>query len=192
MPVIINGYNLPIMPVGYSDDFLERTSELITNAETNAGLKIKFYREKTNAFACVINADKNAEGRHDVITKMEFNQDRDGLIRVSRVFENEQYQQVELVATEMKQQGSGIAVALYELLVQASGMKIVSDFEQMIGGKAVWKKLATRNVVDVLVWNTGTGEKHPYNGNNIDDNEIWSSDPDRSMEVILLKARAKN
>ncbi|MDG2809684.1 hypothetical protein P7L89_23990 [Vibrio parahaemolyticus] len=160
MPVIINGYNLPIMPAGYSDDFLERTSELITNAETNAGLKIKFYREKTNAFACVINADKNAEGRHDVITKMEFNQDRDGLIRVSRVFENEQYQQVELVATEMKQQGSGIAVALYELLVQASGMKIVSDFEQMIGGKAVWKKLATRNVVDVLVWNTG--ELRPF------------------------------
>lgn len=80
--------------------------------------------------------------------------------------------QVRKIAIRQEYAGQGIASSLYELLVD-NGFTIVSDDSQYDPGKALWKRLAKTNSVYLL---TLSGKFKPYNGNNIPDDEIWSTD----------------
>ncbi|MDD1793609.1 hypothetical protein LRP50_10760 [Enterovibrio sp. ZSDZ42] len=186
---------LPILPNSYSTRALQRDCDELYSARASNGAMVSFYVQKENHYACAVNAEAGPEGRHEVITKMEFNQDRDGLISVSRFFEDDTYQQVELVATDRRVRNSGIATALYELLVRFRSLKIVSDSEQYEGGKAIWQKLAERGKVSVYIYDTEAeeffavnGTRVKYDGSNIPEATIWSTDPNREKEHILLTA----
>jgi len=103
--------------------------------------------------------------------------------------------QVNLVTVADEARFMGVGSFLYSSLAQA-GFTVISDTHQFKGGKELWKKLARARRKDEVVYilNKGkilTDEHGPieYNGENIPDNEIWSSDEQHKYVLLIYKVR---
>ena len=196
MPVITSGQELPILPFSYSTEALSRARTELASARI-AGTEelIRFYLANDHSHACVVRAQADENGRHAVLVKLDFYQKSDCVYTAADFWEDDAYQQVELVACVPQMRDQGLATYLYELSVTIGNLTIISDTEQFEGGKAVWKKLAARGVVDVYIYDAEKNEFYSadgrhlcYDGTNVPDSAIWSNDPNRSKEHILLTA----
>lgn len=103
--------------------------------------------------------------------------------------------QVNLIRTPTKEQAIGYGQLLYLGLAKA-GYVIISDYKHYDGGKKLWKKnarLAGINKYKVYVADKGVIRKDQegnpiiYDGNNIDDCELWSENSKLKYTLFILK-----
>ena len=102
--------------------------------------------------------------------------------------------QIASVSTDASQQSRGIASQLYDCLADV-GYVIVSDNVQYQPATHMWKKLARTTTHNVIVIAPSgpiskDGKAINYNGSNIPDDQIWSTDDDISgldKFFVLLK-----
>jgi hypothetical protein len=97
--------------------------------------------------------------------------------------------QVDSAKMDDEYQGAGIVTALYALIVK-SGHTVISDATQFTPGKELWKKIARESAKLGLKVYVVDGDRHQtYDGENIDDKFIWSTDIDYSKYDVLLIAK---
>jgi len=105
------------------------------------------------------------------------------------------YQQVSMVNTSKEFADKGRAKLVYTEI--AKKVDLVSDHEQYLGAKGLWKSLARESDVNVYVFDGRTkdyirdedGTIKRYNGNNLQDSAIWGNTMDHKL--VLLVATAK-
>lgn len=108
--------------------------------------------------------------------------------------------QIDVVTAANELRGFGYGYQLYRMLLQ-NGFSVVSDTTQYRGGKALWQKIVKRSALDnhnVYIYQDDTLMKGPdgkpiiYDGSNIPDNQIWSTNKrDHRLYYTVLVARAK-
>ncbi len=107
--------------------------------------------------------------------------------------------QVDTVVAANQLKGAGYGYALYKMLMNAQ-KTILSDNIQYIGGKKLWEKIVKKAAQDghqVYVLQNGKylrdaqGLPIVYNGTNIPDSEIWSTNK-RSLIHYYTRLAAKN
>lgn len=112
---------------------------------------------------------------------------------------NQNVLQIDSVEVHKKFKTLGYGFHLYLGLVKA-GFVIISDNYQYVGGKSLWKKIATQdkaNEYKVYVIDNGQpicddeGNPLEYNGTNIDDADIWSENSDEKHFVVLAMKSIK-
>lgn len=103
--------------------------------------------------------------------------------------------QVSLVEVVPKRQGRGWGLYLYTALAEA-GYVIISDNTQYIGGQSLWKRIAAdtlRNKYTVYILRDGepiedeSGDLVAYDGTNIDDAELWSTNANNKYTLFVLR-----
>lgn len=104
--------------------------------------------------------------------------------------------QIGLVQTRDSDLGKGIAKSTYKFLVRI-GYDLVSDCEQYLGGYWLWKSLSRSDKINVYVWDDlkkdylrdDNGKLIRYDGSNIPEDEIWSTDESRLHTVLVSTAK---
>ena len=109
--------------------------------------------------------------------------------------------QVSKVNTDHQFERLGIASFVYQMLVKM-GIIILSDTTQFDGGKGLWDKMIRRSHLsdyEIRILDDERGYRKDkdgkiisYDGFNIGEDEIWTSDLDFSGEHTLLMIRLKN
>jgi hypothetical protein len=103
--------------------------------------------------------------------------------------------QVSLVEIVPKRQSRGWGLYLYTALAEA-GYVVVSDNTQYIGGQALWKRIASdtlHNKYRVYIIKNGepltndAGNLIEYDGSNIDDAQLWSTNSDHKYTLFALR-----
>ncbi|EKO3827284.1 hypothetical protein NTE12_003687 [Vibrio harveyi] len=199
MPVLTQGEsNMPILPADYSASAIERRFTAISSIEV-AGVQSHLYWDESTLVASIISNESNANGRYPVIASLELESTEwkeKNSFAVERFWQQDP-SQVRGVVVEPKLRDFGLATFIYETLAIDMGMVLVSDNEQYEGGKALWKKIARdSDRLKVYVLDSSTFDFHPYGedgrtvytGSNIDDEELWSIDPDDSKFDIVFVA----
>lgn len=100
--------------------------------------------------------------------------------------------QVGLVETRDSHLGRGIAKSTYLFLIRI-GYELVSDCEQYLGGYWLWKSLSRSDKINVYVWDDmkkdylrdDNGKLIRYDGSNIPEDEIWSTDESKLHTVLV-------
>jgi hypothetical protein len=100
------------------------------------------------------------------------------------------YQQVSMVLIGDQFAERGYAREVYEFL--ATKFDLVSDHEQYLGAKRLWKSLAKSGKINIYVFdgeiNDYVSDKHGvivYNGENINDRLIWGDTIEHSMRLLV-------
>jgi hypothetical protein len=102
--------------------------------------------------------------------------------------------QVKSVAVDPELEGVGIASFAYSSLAKR-GHVVLSDTSQFADGKALWKRMAARAHLheyrifvldDEYGFKERDGEPISYDGQNIDDAEIWTRGKDLAGSHVLL------
>ena len=184
----------------YSEDTIKRDFDLI-DVGTFKGDKTATLISKTKKFAVIgkmgVRKEDGKVGLF-IIGTVEFKDEPN--ISYDRAIPSKNALQVDVVEIKQSDKARGFGVLLYCNLVKY-GYIIISDNVQYIGGKALWKKIASMSQfkkLDVYVIENGkpvldeTGEPKKYNGTNIDDAEIWaapSTDIEASKRYTLLLLR---
>ena len=105
--------------------------------------------------------------------------------------------QIDSVEANRLDKNKGYGFMLYLALIKA-GYVVFSDYNQYSGGKALWKKLVSlmkAHNYSIYIIDNGhpvlddKGEPLVYDGNNIDDADIWSTSPDTTKYHVLLMAK---
>lgn len=104
--------------------------------------------------------------------------------------------QVGLVETRDSHLGRGIAKNTYLFLIRI-GYELVSDCEQYLGGYWLWKSLSKSDKINIYVWDDlkkdylrdDKGKLIRYDGSNIPEDEIWSTDESRLHTVLVSTAK---
>lgn len=108
---------------------------------------------------------------------------------------HDQILQVKLVRTAPASQSRGFGMLLYFILAQA-GYVVVSDNTQYQGGAALWQKIASmagNSGYAVYVIDDGTirkdesGQPIIYDGSNIEESGLWSSDVTHRNTLFALR-----
>ena len=199
MPVLITqDSTMIILPVDYSQKAIEREFDKLTRIDF-CNVEAHLYMHKKGVFAAVVKAEPNSKGRHNCIAKIDFvSVPWSKALVVDNFFEKEPAQ-VEGVVVDDSYRNGQLAFSMYEYLVAEHGLNIISDSEQYAGGQAIWKKLARESTkLNVYPFDVETqrffpcpnGDNLIYDGENISDDTLWSLDPDRSKERVVLIAKA--
>jgi hypothetical protein len=104
--------------------------------------------------------------------------------------------QVSMVNVVKGEEDKGLTKSVYNVI--GSLVDLVSDHEQYLGAKGLWKSLARSSDVNVYVFDGNkkdyvrnkNGQIVKYNGNNISDTTIWGSEIE--FKTILLVATKKD
>ena len=193
MPTLINKelpvYKERFQPF-YSLESVMRTFDIIWSQSDELGSYCALL-EKDRSFAVwgVTAMDPKRAGivGVEIVSIVDF---KDGLnIKTSIPFNPNNTLQVDLVQTAKRSQQSSIATELYFRLAYA-GFTIISDNEQWIGGKRLWKRLARSSVSEhpTRVFLLRNNKLEPYDGTNIPDDEIWSEDSKHKYTLFVLKS----
>lgn len=102
--------------------------------------------------------------------------------------------QVDGVELAKKYQRDGLGYLLYLGLIKA-GYIVISDNLQYLGGQAIWKKiakLAVNNDYKVYISDDTElrmkdGKPEVYDGSNIDDAEIWTTNKSKVYTLLVAK-----
>ena len=199
MPVLYKeDSDMIILPVDYTPHAIEREFIKLVRMDFQ-NVEAYLYMQKNGKFAAVVKAKPNDRGRCNCIAKLDLvSVSWSDAVAVNNFFEKEPAQVEGVIVDEAYRHGE-LAFNMYEYLVTEQGLSIISDSEQYKGGQAIWKKLARESKalsvypfnVDVLqFYPNAEGEKVRYDGNNIDDDLLWSIDPDTSKEHIVLIAQS--
>jgi hypothetical protein len=103
--------------------------------------------------------------------------------------------QVAMVNVSKGQEENGITKKVYEIAAQA--INLVSDHEQYLGAKGLWKSLARSSDVNVYVFDGNVkdyirgvdGKIVKYNGRNISDHDIWGQTIQYKSVLLVATTR---
>lgn len=129
-----------------------------------------------------------------ILTQIDENETR--LVDVTKIPQLRNPFQIGLVQTKNSSTGKGIAKAMYIFLTRI-GYDIVSDCEQFLGGYWLWKSLVKSDKINVYVWDDikkdylrdDNGKILRYDGNNIPEDEIWSTDESKLHTVLVSTSK---
>lgn len=187
-----------VFPNVYSLATIERRFELVTTFQF-AGIEAELMWDKERLIASVISTQVVDDDRRQVIASIEMEKTEymhQDALAVERYWQQEP-NQIRGVVVENNYREFGLATAMYEALILEKGMVIVSDNDQYEGGKALWKHIAKKSdKLAVHVYNEEIHSFYPfdmdfatkYTGENINDDLIWSIDPDKTKWHIVLVA----
>ena len=106
------------------------------------------------------------------------------------------FQQVSMVNISKEMSEQGITKSVYNSIAQH--FDLISDHEQFLGAKGLWKSLARESSINVFIFDCSKNDYFrdsinsvplKYNGKNIDTNEIWGTS--FNHKGILLVATTK-
>lgn len=205
MPVLLKGDStMIIMPTTYSPSAVKRAFSVIHEFEMSGTAMAAIYNPSAPV-AAIIRVDLeefNGTPRHRVIAKLDLNRKLavgDNVLAVERFWQDSEALQVEGIIVDPRQQFSGLATMLYELLVTECGITLASDNEHYEGGKALWQHIANQSeklAVFVLDAEAGlfypyNGQKLAYDGKGIPESAIWNEHPDKTHWGVILIAEDK-
>lgn len=205
MPVLLKGDStMIVMPTTYSPSAVKRAFVVMHEFEMS-GIAMAAIYDKSAPVAAIIRVDLeefNGSARHRVVAKLDLNRKLaidDNVLAVERFWQDTEALKVRGIVVDPRQQNSGLATMLYELLVIKCGITLVSDNEQYAGGKALWQHIAKESeklAVFVLDTDEGLfypydGQKLTYDGKGIPESAIWSAHPDKSNWGVVLIAEDK-
>ena len=193
MPTLINkelpAYKERFRPF-YSSDSVKKMFDVVwRQSDKPESYCVLIKKDHTFAVWGIVTTDPKREGVEgvEIISIVDF---KDKLnVDTTITFSPAKTLQVDLVQTSKRSQQAGIATEMYLKLARA-GFTIISDNEQWIGGKKLWKKLAKVSVSDqhAKVFLLRNNKLEPYNGTNIPDDEIWSEDSKHKYTLFVLKS----
>lgn len=99
----------------------------------------------------------------------------------------DEYYQVSMVNVQKKLAESGITKKVYNAIAKLA--PLVSDHEQYLGAKGLWKSLARDSDVNVYVFNCDEKTYTKYDSKNVDDYLIWGDK--HHHRTMLLVATTK-
>lgn len=180
----------------YSEDSLARNYEPIHISKTSKGIKYMVYFKKDRALASLGFPGQRKDGKFgmDIISTVYF---KDPILSGQKIIPTgKNVVQVSLVETVPTEQSQGWGLYLYTSLAEA-GYVVISDNTQYIGGKALWKRIASETmhskykvyvVDDGVVRLNSNGTPVTYDSKNIDDADLWSEDAKLKYTLFVLKA----
>lgn len=193
-----------VYPISYSPAALERAFEISGTTEILGEPALIIFRRDKTAAAIIYaepTLDDNNELRHLVVAKLDLvprksSRQEESIVAVKRYWEAKAVTQVEGVVVESPARDTRVATTLYEHLILAKDLILMSDHEQYSGGQGIWRRIARSSKhVKVFVLNTENGHFYPYDGErvcydgeSIPESEIWSLSPDESRRGIVLVA----
>lgn len=168
---------------------LEKEDELLKDVEV-------YYSKQHNHFRAGVIKPANDEtiNRLAILTQIDHNDVNQ--INVKSIPGLKNPFQVGLVETRDSELGRGIAKSTYLFLIRI-GYELVSDCEQYLGGYWLWKSLSRSDKINVYVWDDlkkdylrdDNGKLIRYNGSNIPEDEIWSTDESKLHTVLVSTAK---
>lgn len=181
-----------------SDEALARDYSFLGETHIVSDEIVNFYLLKKGPFSAVgvIDSKKPKSGikSNKIILFLRFKKQL-SLIKIPDEIKKRKLLQVDKVLCEEEFRNFGLASYLYALIVEKDFV-IISDSSQLIGGKKLWIKIAkeahlTNYRVYILDDEYGfkkdkDGKLIVYDGENIEDSDIWTSDGDFAGEHILL------
>lgn len=196
MPTLINK-DLPLSQHRfgefYSIDTIKREFDVVwRQSEKLNSYCVIIAKDHSLAVWGIMTTDSKREGVEGVepLTIIDFKDELN--IKSDIKFGSANTLQIDLVQTSKRSRNVGIATELYIKLAQ-SGFVVVSDNEQWLGGKKLWKKLAqttSHGNGNVKVFLLKNNKMVSYTGNNIPDEEIWSEDNTHKHTLFVLKNEA--
>lgn len=185
----------------YSEDTIKRDFDVI-DISSFKGDKAVTIISKTKKFAVIGRMGIRKEDKKVgifIIGTVEF-KDTPNISYKEDIPTSENVLQVDSAEIKPKDKTKGFGVLLYCNLAKY-GFVIISDNFQYIGGKALWKKIASLaqfRKLNVYIIENGKpmldedGKPIKYDGSNIDDADIWAaptSDITKSKRYTLLMLR---
>lgn len=200
MPMLMQGdSNMILFPTAYSQETIERRFENLESLQIQ-DIHAALLWDSEGLVACIIKTEANSNGRYDVIASLDLEAtqwDGEPALAVEKYWQKDNLSQVQGVVVDPKLRDFGLATYIYTSLIVKKGLILVSDNEQYIGGKALWKHIArTSKELVVYVFDSENGLFYPfdaderiaYDGKNIDDYIIWSDSPSREKYDIVMIA----
>lgn len=180
-----------------SDDALKSDyDELLKIHDPNGDEDLEAYIRKSKSAAIIGHREvRQSDGKHGLrpYTRVEFKKtpNLDGIRYISS---NDDVLQVSIVTTSEQNRKLGFGMLLY-LALAKNGFTIVSDNTQYVGGKELWKSIASKVVgsrYKIFVLENGDlmmdgDEPVVYDGSNIDDALLWSENSDKKYTLFALK-----
>ncbi len=200
MPMLCEGdSNMIILPSAYSLATIERRFERLNSVQF-AGIEADLLWDSERLMACAVSKNVIDTDRRQVVASIEMQKAGHlfgkETLSLSRYWEQDPCQ-IQGVVVLSNYQEYGLATLMYETLVLELGMVIVSDNEQYAGGKALWKHIAQRSErLKVYIFDSEAKTFFPYkdeericyDGANVNDEDIWSLEPDQAKYAVVLIA----
>ena len=201
---------MAVIPMSYSPATVAREYRKIGETGVN-GRAVDIYIHNDQHHAVAIYGepdDVNGDLRHVVVAKIDLksrNSDdkTETILAVIGYYENLQpvlppHAQVEGVIVTKRERNANVASAMYKALIN-DGIVLVSDNVQFPGGKALWSRMARKEVgIDVFVFDSEQhafwpydGDRIRYDGRSIPESDIWSLAPNESRKGVVLVAERK-
>lgn len=174
------------LTLSYSEETIKREFDIVANFDTG-GQKYWVIIKRDRSFAVVgyfgnLPEDKT-EFRLIIIAKADFKDDLELSFFNEIDVSAKNALQIDGVEVYDTKKMSGIGSRFYFALAKY-GFVIISDNFQYLGGKALWKKIASKadsENCSVYVINEGEpltdrdGDLINYDGSNLDDDELWAT-----------------
>jgi hypothetical protein len=195
---IIKQTELDVKPVRpfYSVNTIQRNFDVVYRGRKNDGQEYWCVLRKNLHIASIGLVGQRDDGMHglDVIGTVEFKPST--MLSGRKEFDiPSNVLQVGLVEIGPRRQSQGWGMRLYTALADV-GYTIISDNTQYIGGQALWKRIASatlHNHYKVYIIKDGEplvdekGELVTYDGSNIDDARLWSTNSDTKYTLFALR-----
>ncbi|MEQ9914059.1 hypothetical protein [Pectobacterium polaris] len=203
-------FDMAILPMSYSPATMAREYRKIGETSVNGrAVDIYIHNERHHAVAIYGEPDDvNGDLRHVVVAKIDLksrnsDDEAETILAVIGYYENLQpvsdyLTQVEGVIVTKRERNANVASAMYKALIN-DGIVLVSDNVQFPGGKALWARMARKEVgIEVFVFDPEQrtfwpydGERIRYDGRSIPESDIWSLAPNESRKGVVLVAERK-
>ncbi|WP_245000860.1 hypothetical protein [Dickeya dadantii] len=203
-------FDMAILPMSYSPATMAREYRKIGETGVNGrAVDIYIHRDRHHAVAIYGEPDDvDGDLRHVVVAKIDLksrnsDDETETILAVIGYYENLQPvnthpAQVEGVIVAKRERNANVASAMYKALIN-DGIVLVSDNLQFPGGKALWARMARKEMgIDVFVFDSERrafwpydGERIRYDGRSIPESDIWSLAPNESRKGVVLVAERK-
>jgi len=197
---------MAVIPMSYSPATMAREYRKIGETTVNGrAVDIYIHNDRHHAVAVYGEPDDiNGDLRHVIVAKIDLKSrqsedETETILAVIGYYELETAPlQVEGVIVTKRERNVNVASALYKALIN-DGIVLVSDNVQFPGGKALWARMARKEVgIDVFVFDSERrafwpydGERVKYDGHSIPEEQIWSLAPNESRKGIVLVAEKR-
>lgn len=197
---------MAVIPMSYSPATMAREYRKIGETTVNGrAVDIYIHNDRHHAVAVYGEPDDiNGDLRHVIVAKIDLKSrqsedETETILAVIGYYELETTPlQVEGVIVTKRERNVNVASALYKALIN-DGIVLVSDNVQFPGGKALWARMARKEVgIDVFVFDSELrafwpydGERVKYDGRSIPEEQIWSLAPNESRKGIVLVAEKR-
>lgn len=186
---------------GRSMEAIEREYVPFCQYITDGNVLFEFFQHKRKHF--IIGGLRGIRKSDDKLMLYEiftlFNKTNHEIINVPNDIDESKIYQIDKVYINEEFRNKGLTTLIYKTLADR-GYIVISDIYQYTGGVKFWKNLSKKidhskykiNVLNILSgYITKHGRVIDYNGSNISDDKIWTSDWNYEGKYLVLVLRTK-